>query len=54
MTFKQNNEQENVKDPVKEGLLNLIQFEIDKLSLISSAKHYFYNNGLMTYKKFFK
>lgn len=37
-----------------EGFIDLIQFEIDKLSLVSSAKFYFYKNGFMNYKKFFK
>lgn len=54
MKFKQNNEPEKVENPIKDGFIDLIQFEITKLSLISSAKFYFYQNGLMNYKKFFK
>ena len=34
--------------------IDLIQFEINKLSFISSAKTYFFHNGYLDYKKFFK
>ena len=34
--------------------VDLIQFEIEKLSFIHSAKVYFYHNGYIDYKKFFK
>lgn len=34
--------------------IDLIQFEIEKLSFIHSAKVYFYHNGYINYKKFFK
>lgn len=54
MKFKQNNESEKIENPIKDGFIDLIQFEINKLNLISSAKVYFYQNGLMNYKKFFK
>lgn len=56
MKFKQNEESEKVEmsNPLEEGFIDLIQFEITKLNLISSAKCYFYKNGLMDYKKFFK
>jgi len=51
---EQNKEQDKISIKLKEGFIDLIQFEIDKLTLISSAKFYFYENGLMSYKKFFK
>lgn len=58
MTFKANQEESEVKskkmsDKLYKGFVDLIQFEIDKLTFISSAKFYFYTNGLMQYKKFF-
>ena len=34
--------------------IDLIQFEIEKLSFIHSARIYFYHNGYIDYKKFFK
>lgn len=60
MKFKQN--QEDVQEAEKSlmskelynGFIDLIQFECNKLALISEAKNYFWNQGLMNYKKFFK
>jgi len=57
MKFKTDQEEQkqgSMSENLYKGFIDLIQFEIDKLSLISSAKNYFYNNGLMNYKKFFK
>ncbi len=54
--------QDEPKEQEKKGMnkelydmfIDLIQFEIDKLSFISSAKIYFFQNGYLDYKKFFK
>ena len=54
MKFKQSEEPEKETNSLQDEFANLIQFEITKLSLITSAKLYFYKEGLMDYKKFFK
>ena len=58
MTFKQESEEnkslKNMSKELYDGFIDLIQFEIDKLSLISAAKSYFYMNGMINYKKFLK
>lgn len=58
MKFKQPQEEQNkesgkMSKDLYNGFVDLIQFEIDKLTLIASARFYFYENGLMNYKKFF-
>lgn len=53
--------QEEPKEQEKKGMnkelyemfIDLIQFETDKLSFISSAKLYFFHNGYFGYVKFF-
>ena len=51
MTFKQESEEnkylKNMSKELYDGFIDLIQFEIDKLSLISAAKSYFYMNGMI-------
>lgn len=51
-------EPEEVKNGMNKELydlfIDLIQFEIEKLNFIYSAKIYFYHNGYIDYKKFFK
>lgn len=59
MKFKQNQELEQesqikMNKDLYEAFIDLIQFEINKIGIIESAKFYFYKNGLMSYKKFFK
>lgn len=59
MTFRQYEEpKEEVKSKKDNDLYemfgDLIQFEEDKLALISAAKAYFCKNGLESYKKFFE
>ncbi len=51
---EQSNEQGKMSLSLYKGFIDLIQFEIDKLALISSAKFYFCENGLINNKKFFK
>ena len=61
MKFKQQQEeQEEVKvnktkisEELKKSIVDLIQFEIDKLSLVKSAKYYCYYKGLVKYEKYF-
>ncbi len=58
MKFKSNQEDQNkeleISENLKSGFLDLIQFEIDKLTLLNSACYYFYKLGLTDYKKFCK
>lgn len=55
MKFKQNEEPEKIEisEKLKEGFIELIQFEIEKLSFIDSAKRYFDKNGLTDESRFF-
>lgn len=39
---------------VDTALFELLQLECDKLSLLNCAKHYFWDNGFVQYKKFLK
>lgn len=59
MKFKQ--VEEEVKSPtgkmskeLHSKFIDLIQFEINKLAKVTAAKFYFYENGNIGYKKFFK
>lgn len=55
MRFKQKGEKEvKALDGIYIAFTDLLQIEEDKLSLIEAAKSYFYRNGNMQYKKFFK
>jgi len=58
MKFKQPEEEspkkEGMSKELHDGFVDLIQFEIDKLGMVCSAKYYFYETGQMSYKKFFK
>ena len=57
MKYKVQNEPKEQKKGMNKELydmfIDLIQFEIDKLSFISSAKTYFFHNGYLNYKEFF-
>lgn len=58
MKYKTQEEPVKIKSGMDKELydlfIDLIQFEINKLSFISSAKTYFFHNGYLDYKKFFK
>ena len=59
MKFKTNQEEQNkevekMSKELYDGFLDLIQFEVDKLTLIESARLYFHKIGLVNYEKFFK
>lgn len=47
-------EANKMSNKLYDGFIDLLQFEQDKLGLICSAKFYFYDMGLIPYKKFFK
>mgnify|MGYP002622092401 CR=1 FL=1 len=47
-------EKQQMSNELYNGFIDLIQFEYNKLAIISSAKHYFWEQGLSDYKKFFK
>lgn len=55
MKFKQ--KPENVREDNKwlsDAFSKILQIEEDKIALIEAAKSYYYMNGNMSYKKFFK
>ena len=54
MKLKEEVKKEGMNKDLYDLFIDLIQFEINKLSFISSAKFYFYMHGMMNYKKFFK
>lgn len=47
-------EKKGMDKSLYEMFVDLIQFEINKLSFITSAKTYFFQHGFLNYKKFFK
>lgn len=59
MKFKENQEEQSkefvgMSDNLYKDFIDLIQFEIDKLTLIDSVIAYFHTNGFTNYEKFYK
>ena len=57
MKFKSDQDEQNnvrISKNLYNNLIELIQLEIDKLTLLKSGEFYFDNNGFKKYSKFFK
>lgn len=51
---EQNKEQKGMSKELHSAFVDMIQFEIDKLQWVTSAKFYSIDNGLSSYEKFFE
>lgn len=54
MKYKTQDSSIESNNKVNDLLLELLQLECDKISMLNCAKHYFWNTGLVQYKNFIK